>query len=125
MEYAEFNEWKRLKKEKKYKEAVETLEDEMATNLLRVHNYYSDVKYDEKTQLAVAFGHINYGKNSKMDTLDEMRKFVCLSSSLSIIDRGYCDILEDEIWGTYKELLKDAEKLRRKIVNEFLKHKSV
>ena len=51
MEYIEFEEWKKFKKEKKYKEAVETLEDEMATNLIRVHNFYADVKNDEKKDL--------------------------------------------------------------------------
>jgi len=125
MEYIEFEEWKKFKKEKKYKEAVETLEDEMATNLVRIHNYYSDVKYDEKTQLAVAFGSIDYAKNSKMDTIEEMRKLGYLSTELSLLDRGYCDILEDSFWGTFKELLKDAEKLRKKLIREFSKHRNV
>ena len=46
MDYVEFKEQKELKKEKKYKEAVDNLMTEIATNLLCVHNYYSDVKFD-------------------------------------------------------------------------------
>ncbi len=125
MEYIEFEEWKKFKKEKKYKEAVETLEDEMATNLIRVHNFYSDVKYDEKKDLGIAFGTIDYAKDSKFKFIEEMTEFSKLSSELSMMDLSYLDILEDSIWGTFKEVLKDGEKLRKKIIKEFKKIQEV
>lgn len=121
MEYVELEEWKKFKKEKKYKEAVEILEDEMAINLIRVHNYYSDVKYDEKKDLGIAFGTIDYAKDSKFKFIEEMTEFSKLSSELSMMDLSYLDILEDSIWGTFKEVLKDGEKLRKKIIKEFKK----
>ena len=121
MEYVELEEWKKFKKEKKYKEAVEILEDEMAINLIRVHNYYSDVKYDEKKDLGIAFGTIDYAKDSKFKFIEEMTEFSKLSSELSMMDLSYLDILEDSIWGTFKEVLKDGENLRKKIIKEFKK----
>lgn len=47
MEYITLNNWKKLKKQKKYKEAAYALYDEIAYNLLRVHNKYSNIHLDE------------------------------------------------------------------------------
>lgn len=121
MEYVEFEEWKKLEKEKNYKEACEKLANEIAINLVRVHNYYSDVKYDEETQLGLAYGSIDYAKNSKFKFIEEMTEFSKLSSELSMLDLAYWDVVEDSIWGTFKEVLKDGEKLRKKVMKEFLK----
>jgi len=93
MEYVEFEEWKKFKKEKNYKESIDILIDEIATNLVRVHNYYSDVKYDEETQLGLAYGSIDYAKNSKFKFIEEMTEFSKLSSELSMMDLSYLDIL--------------------------------
>ena len=47
MEYIALNNWKELKKQKKYKEAAYALYEEIAYNLLRVHNKYSNIYLDE------------------------------------------------------------------------------
>ncbi len=47
MEYIALNNWKELKKQNKYKEAAYALHDEIAYNLLRVHNRYSNIYLDE------------------------------------------------------------------------------
>ena len=54
-----------------------------------------------------------------------MTEFSKLSSELSMMDLSYLDILEDSIWGTFKEVLKDGEKLRKKIIKEFKKIQEV
>jgi len=76
MEYVEFEEWKKFKKEKNYKESIDILIDEIATNLVRVHNHYSDVKYDEKKELGIAFNYLDYGKNSKNKSINDMKLFI-------------------------------------------------
>ena len=75
MEYIENFEWKKLYKEKKYKEAAETLNHEMAVNLLRVHNLYSDVKYDPEKEDYVAYDFILYAHNSKKELISEIKDF--------------------------------------------------
>jgi len=118
MEYVEFEEWKKFKKEKNYKESIDILIDEIATNLVRVHNHYSDVKYDEKKELGIAFNYLDYGKNSKNKSINDMKLFIDFCGELSLLDRAYCDILEDSAWGTFKDLLKDVEILREKAIKE-------
>ncbi|MGN1012725.1 MAG: hypothetical protein ACI4ON_02710 [Clostridia bacterium] len=125
MDYVEFKEWKELKKEKKYKEAVDNLMTEIATNLLRVHNYYSDVKFDLEKQDYKAYGNIDFAKNSKDDVIEEMRPLIRKSFELSHLRMTYCDIQEDSRWGTYKELLKDTEKLRKKLQKQYKKYKEI
>ena len=75
MEYIENFEWKKLYEEKKYKEAAETLNHEMAVNLLRVHNLYSDVKYDPEKEDYVAYDFILYAHNSKKELISEIKDF--------------------------------------------------
>ena len=67
MDYVEFKEWKELKKQKKYKEAVDNLMTEIATNLLCVHNYYSDVKFDLEKQDYKAYGNIDFAEKVKIN----------------------------------------------------------
>ncbi len=125
MEYVEFEEWKKFKKEKNYKESIDILIDEIATNLVRVHNHYSDVKYDEKKELGIAFNYLDYGKNSKNKSINDMKLFIDFCGELSLLDRAYCDILEDSAWGTFKDLLKDVEILREKAIKEILRIKEI
>lgn len=115
MEYVEFEEWKKLKKEKDYRGACVNLMQEIATNLVKIHNYYSDVKYDEKEEIGIAFNYLDYGKDSRNKSINDMKVFIDICGEITLLDRAYCDILEDSIWGTFKELLKDAEKLRKKL----------
>ena len=121
MEYVEFEEWKKLKKEKDYRSACINLMREIATNLVKVHNYYSNVKYDEEKDLGIAFGTIDYAKDSEFKFIEEMTEFSKLSSELSMMNLAYLDVVEDSIWGTFKEVLNDGEKLRKKVIKEFKK----
>ena len=123
MEYVELEEWKKFKKEKDYRNACINLMQELANNLVKVHNYYSDVKYDEKEEIGIAFNYLDYGKDSKNKSINDMKVFIEICGEITLLDRAYCDILEDSIWGTFKDLLKDAEKLRKKVIKEFLKIK--
>ena len=59
MEFEYKNEWKQLKREGKIREAAEVLYKEIALNLLRAHNYYSDLKYDIEELFEII--DINYG----------------------------------------------------------------
>ena len=95
MDYVEFKEWKELKK---YKEAVDNLVTEIATNLLCVHNYYSDVKFDLEKQDYKAYGNIDSAKKSKNKPIEEMRDLRVTSHELSHLRMTYCDIQEDRRW---------------------------
>lgn len=125
MDYVEFKEWKELKKEKKYKEAVDNLMTEIATNLLRVHNYYSDIKFDLEKQDYKAYGNIDFAKDSKENVIEQMDELLEISIELSILRIQYCDIQEDSRWGKYKELLKDTEKLRKELKKQYKKYKEI
>ncbi len=125
MEYVEFEEWKKFKKEKKYKEATEILMDEIATNIVRVHNFYSDIKYDENKNIGIAFGFDFLGQKSNGENIEEMTPYRYIRIDLRLLYKSYCDILDDSVWGTFKELLKDAEKLRKKLIREFLRIKEM
>ena len=119
MEYIENLEWKKLYKEKKYKEAVETLNHEMAVNLLRVHNLYSDVKYDPEKEDYVAYDFILYAHNSKKELISEIKDFYDQTFRIRVLDTGLCHLkgLEEE-----KYIYNSSLKLRKKIKTLFKKY---
>ena len=125
MEYIENLEWEKLYKEKKYKEAVEALNHEMAVNLLRVHNLYSDVKYDPEKKEYIAYGTPLYAKNSKNEFISEIEEFCDLSYELDerdigieraenidvqIIEYNLARILRNKVKKTFKKYRKKFEK---------------
>ena len=119
MEYKENLEWKKLYKEKKYKEAVEALNYEMAVNLLRVHNLYSDVKYDPEKKEYIAYGIPLYAKNSKNELISEIEEFYDYSCILDFQDTGifYSKGIKEE-----KNVYNSSLKLRKKIKTLFKKY---
>ena len=119
MEYKENLEWKKLYKDKKYKEAAETLNHEMAVNLLRVHNLYSDVKYDPEKKEYIAYGIPLYAKNSKNELISEIEEFYDYSCILDFQDTGifYSKGIKEE-----KNVYNSSLKLRKKIKTLFKKY---
>ena len=118
MEYIALNNWKELKKQKKYKEAAYALYEEIAYNLLRVHNKYSNIYLDENKYFLA--GSLNflmkyYGEEKKY--IDELREFEDIDT---IIDGSIACYEESKYEGDFdyseKELLKDMESGYRKII---------
>lgn len=54
-----------------------------------------------------------------------MRDLRVTSHELSHLRMTYCDIQEDSRWVTYKELLKDTEKLRKELQKQYKKYKEI
>ena len=119
MEYIENLEWKKLYKEKKYKEAVEALNYEMAVNLLRVHNLYSDVKYDPEKEDYVAYDFTLYAQNSQGETIIEIKDYYNQSLMLEMIDTGLCHLKN---FKEEKYIYNSSLKLRKKIKTLFKKY---
>lgn len=99
MEYEYKNEWKQLKKEGKIREAADVLRDEIALNLLRAHNYYSDFKYNLVKIFEIA--DLKYGKNINDVKIIDMKEF--------------CE-LRNDLWGTeamFSEMDYDGEEYKQ------------
>ena len=111
MEYRERVEGKKLYKEKKDKGAVEALNYEMAVNLLRVHNLYSDVKYDPEKEDYVAYDFTLYAQNSQGETIIEIKDYYNQSLMLEIIDTGLCHLKN---FKEEKNVYNSSLKLRKK-----------
>lgn len=94
MVYEEFPEWKQLKKEKKYKEAVEKLMYEISVNMMRVSNLYCDDKYDPYEKYYIACGPC-YGENIDGKKEKKLYGFIDISCELSCY-RLYLDDLNEE-----------------------------
>ena len=117
MEYIEIPEWKELKRAKKYKEAADKLMYEIAVNLMMVHNKYSDVKYNPCKMCSI----LDYGKDSNDNPIKEMRKFRKIESFLSGNKIEYYYEPSKKTLEDYKEILKDTEKLKKKLISEMKK----
>ncbi len=119
MLYEEFPEWKQLKKEKKYKEAVEKLMYEIAVNLIKVSNLYCERKHDPYEEYYVACGPC-YGENMNRQKEKKIYDFMDIAIDLSVNDL-YLKDLDDEDDIPYhckyliKKLLKDKKMLIRKM----------
>ena len=123
MEYIALNNWKELKKQKKYKEAAYALHDEIAYNLLRVHNKYSNIYLDENKYFLA--GSLNflmkyYGEEKKY--IDELKEFDIIET---ITGGAICGYEESKYEGDFdyseKELLNNIEKGYKKIIKEIKK----
>ncbi len=76
MKYLEINNWKEYEKKKEWLKAIELLQDEMAYNLLLVHNKYSDVKYDENSDREIVFIHRLYMHDSNEKLIKKWKKYM-------------------------------------------------
>ena len=61
------------------------------------------------------YGNIDFAEKSKNKPIEEMRDLRVTYHELSHLRMTYCDIQEYRRWGTYKELLKYTEKLRKEL----------
>ena len=118
MEYLYNNEWKELKKQKRYKEAAKILADEIALNCVRVHNKYSDIKMNEIPDNVAS---LDFGRNStnkrieKIETIYEIGNDIC--GYVAMYDAmDYEGEEYDE-----KDQLKRYEKIHKKFLNCFEK----
>lgn len=117
MLYEEFPEWKQLKKEKKYKEAVEKLMYEIAVNLMRVSNLYCDDKYDPYEKYYIACGPC-YGENMNGRKEKKLYYFMDSAIDLSVNDLYLKDLdEEDDIPYHCKYLIKELLKNKKKLLN--------
>lgn len=65
MEYEEILEWKKYAKDKDYEKAAKAINHEIAVNLLKVHNLYSDINYDIEKKEHIVYCSLLYGRNSE------------------------------------------------------------
>ena len=113
MEYLYNNEWKKLKKQKKYKEAAEILSSEIAINCIRAHNFFSDIKLEEQPG---NIGSLNFGMDSKGEYIKELEEIhylaFMLNGAIYYLDVNISknDVKED------KEYLLKFEKYKKKIL---------
>lgn len=108
MVYEEDNKWKEYEKKNDYINAVKALCDEIATNLIRVHNVYSDKKYDPHKDRYVVYG-TNFGKDSSDEVVKELLEYVSISLDVwcdknsmlqmekEVADNDYCKYLIKEL----------------------------
>lgn len=118
MEYLYNNEWKELKKQKKYKEAAEILSSEIAINCIRAHNYFSDVKLEEQPG---NIGSLNFGLNSDGNFIKDFEKILNLAYMLDGTIMYYEEEKIENGDVNYKKSLNEYEKIHKKILKCFEK----
>lgn len=120
MEYEEILEWKKYAKDKDYEKAAKAINHEIAVNLLKVHNLYSDDKVDINEQEYIAYSSMYYGRNSEKKIIKEMEDFWNISIKLSNSDIGIsrCDTEEE-----FKIEYKNSLNIRKKIIKLFKEYK--
>lgn len=119
MEYEYKNEWKQLKKEGKIREAAEVLYKEIALNLLRVHNYYSDFKYDIEKLFQIV--DLNYAYTSNEEFIDEMESFFCLRNEAEGTEAMFSEMDYDGEAYKQEDKLKMYIKIQKKLIDLYNK----
>lgn len=115
MKYEEIEDWKKLAKEEKYEEATKSLLYEIGMNLMRVHNLYSDVKYDEKEKWYLA---LDYSFFSKGVSTIEINKYETICLELDLINIGVNSEFNNlTILRYYYKKAMNFRKLVRKYIN--------
>ena len=120
MKYVEINNWKEYEKKKEWLKAIELLQDEMAYNLLLVHNKYSDVKYDENSDREIVFIHRLYMHDSNEKLIKKMEKIYEFSLEFSLwkIEYERCLENEDNLYDEEDQIfcLKNTIKLKKNLI---------
>lgn len=120
MKYLEINNWKEYEKKKEWLKAIELLQDEMAYNLLLVHNKYSDVKYDENSDREIVFIHRLYMHDSNEKLIKKMEKIYEFSLEFSLwkIEYERCLENEDNLYDEEDQIfcLKNTIKLKKTLI---------
>ena len=118
MEYLYNNEWKELKKQKKYKEADEILSSEIAIDCIRAHNLFSDIKLEEQPG---NIGSLNFGLNSDGNIIKDFEKILNLAYMLDGTIMYYEEEKIENGDVNYKKSLNEYEKIHKKILKCFEK----
>lgn len=123
MKYVEIHNWKEYEKKKEWLKAIELLQDEMAYNFLVAHNKYSDVKYDENSEVDrdVVYIYFLYAHDSKGELVKKLKKIYYLmvpSYGNCRIDYEYCLINEEGIYTEEDQIecLRDTIKAKKKLI---------
>lgn len=120
MKYLEINNWKEYEKKKEWLKAIELLQDEMAYNLLLVHNKYSGVKYDENSDREIVFIHRLYMHDSNEKLIKKMEKIYEFSLEFSLwkIEYERCLENEDNLYDEEDQIfcLKNTIKLKKTLI---------
>ena len=100
--------------------AIELLQDEMAYNLLLVHNKYSGVKYDENSDREIVFIHRLYMHDSNEKLIKKMEKIYEFSLEFSLwkIEYERCLENEDNLYDEEDQIfcLKNTIKLKKTLI---------
>lgn len=118
MEYITLNNWKELKKQRKYKEAAYALHDEVAYNLLRVHNKYSNIYLDENKYFEICDLSFLYKMESnekiRLSFLDDFKECaIIICGALAAYEESR---YEGDFKYSEKELLRDMNKAYKTIL---------
>ncbi len=113
MVYEEHPEWKKLLKEKKYKEATQALMREIGINLMRVHNLYSDNKVDVYSEYKVAFGPF-FGETSNESNKNKISQYLKYNLKLSSYFYWVIyDLKEEDLISDCKYIIRELIKLKK------------
>ncbi len=123
MKYIEIHNWKEYEKKKEWLKAVELLQDEMAYNFLVAHNKYSDVKYDENSEIDrdVVYIYHLYAHDSNGNVVEKLRKlydFMISSYGDWRAEYECCLINEDGLYDENDQIecLKNTKKQKGKLI---------
>jgi len=123
MKYVEIHNWKEYEKKKEWLKAIELLQEEMAYNFLVAHNKYSDVKYDENSEVDrdVVYIYFLYAHDSNKKVVDKLKKIYYLmvaNYSDCRINYEFCLINEEGIYTEKDQIkcLKDTINAKKKLI---------
>ena len=120
MKYVEIHNQKEYEKKKEWLKAIDLLQDEIAYNLVVVHNMYSDVKYNENSDREIVYIHRFYGHDSNKKIIEKMKKIYKFSLEFGLWRIEYERCLENEE-GLYDEkdqifCLENTVKLKKLLI---------
>lgn len=123
MKYVEIHNWKEYEKKKEWLKAIELLQDEMAYNFLVAHNKYSDVKYDENSEVDrdVVYIYFLYAHDSNKKVVEKLKKiyyFMVSNYGHLRTDYEFCLINEEKIYTEEDQIecLNDTIKAKKKLI---------
>lgn len=121
MEYVRFGEdYEKLEKEGKYTEALDALANEIAYNLVEIHNKYSDNKMEYKKIINI-YG-LDFGKNRNeeyIEKLDRIHNIYVEFCSILCDDAFKCEsVLKKEFKVVKKELKYLIKSIKKEVIYE-------
>ena len=119
MEYIENPKCEELKKQGKIREAAEQLKKEIQLNLIRVHNLYSDNKFEE-TKLYKTVSS-DYARNKDRELIYKIKEYWRIAGVISGIDGMYTEMDADKEKYDEKEKYEEYLKEKKKLVKLYKK----